>query len=530
MRKMVNEGHLLLPLLGNSIAEKYPELAKEWDYNLNFPVTPDKIMPASNKYAHWKCRRGHSYIAVVNARTQSNTGCPYCSGRLPIYGKTDFATKNPYWAERWDYDRNKDTPEEITWCSSKKRYFRCDKCQGSFEMAISHINRTIKKTRHCPYCANLKLLKGNNDLASVYPQLIQYWDQEQNSGLRPEEIIAGGKTKYWWKCENGFPHSFLTTIPVRAICGCPYCARTKVLEGFNDLQTTHPSIAEEWDLERNGELRPSGILSGSDKKAWWKCPECGKSYSMAVSNRIAGHGCRECKNRFGTSLPEQTIYYYVKKAFPDAVLHYSENKNELDVFVPSLRIGIEYDGLKYHNTPRKYRIDQCVNEYFEKKGIEIIRVREEGLPKLNGCKIYSCAIQKQKEALTNIIGSILSEDLLKTDNIDIDIGRDYQEIYASYKKDQGTKSLAYLYPELVTKQWDYALNAKLLPTMVTPGNEKIKCWWHCSKGHQFDKCIYSMVKSYNNKSRTEGCRLCLNGFLKEGRLKKNDIIQKISEK
>ena len=38
--------------------------------------------------------------------------------------------------------------------------------------------------------------------------------------------------------------------------------------GINDLRTVNPSLAAEWDTERNGGLRPEDIMAGSEKKAW----------------------------------------------------------------------------------------------------------------------------------------------------------------------------------------------------------------------------------------------------------------------
>ncbi len=45
------------------------------------------------------------------------------------------------------------------------------------------------------------------------------------------------------------------------------------------------------------------------------------------------------------------MYFYVKQKYPDAINSYKEiftNGMELDVFIPSERIGIEYDGQAWH--------------------------------------------------------------------------------------------------------------------------------------------------------------------------------------
>ena len=51
------------------------------------------------------------------------------------------------------------------------------------------------------------------------------------------------------------------------------------------------------------------------------------------------------------SFPEQAVYFYIKKAFPDAINSYKDifdNRMELDIYIPSIKVGIEYDGAKWH--------------------------------------------------------------------------------------------------------------------------------------------------------------------------------------
>jgi len=62
---------------------KFPEIASEWDYEKNNPLTPDKINPGSKKKVWWTCKKGHSYQATPNSRTSNGTGCPICAGRKP---------------------------------------------------------------------------------------------------------------------------------------------------------------------------------------------------------------------------------------------------------------------------------------------------------------------------------------------------------------------------------------------------------------------------------------------------------------
>ena len=53
-------------------------------------------------------------------------------------------------------------------------------------------------------------------------------------------------------------------VPMQAIH--PYCGDRKALKGYNDLRTTHPEIAREWNKERNGDLKPTDVIANSNKR------------------------------------------------------------------------------------------------------------------------------------------------------------------------------------------------------------------------------------------------------------------------
>ena len=40
----------------NDLLTKNPELAAEWDYEKNYPIRPEDIMPGRNKTAWWICK------------------------------------------------------------------------------------------------------------------------------------------------------------------------------------------------------------------------------------------------------------------------------------------------------------------------------------------------------------------------------------------------------------------------------------------------------------------------------------------
>ena len=154
-----------------------------------------------------------------------------------------------------------------------------------------------KLDTNCPYFSNYKVLKGFNDLATIYPEIAKEWHTTKNGGLKPDEFGAGTDKKVWWKCDKG--HEWEATIVTRTHyeASCPVCANRKLLVGYNDLATTYPEIAKEWHPNKNRNLKPTDLMAGANKKVWWKC-EAGHEWEALVASRTMQHqNCPYCSNQ-----------------------------------------------------------------------------------------------------------------------------------------------------------------------------------------------------------------------------------------
>ena len=277
----------------NDLETLYPEIAKEWDYEKN-DSKPSNFTAKSGKQVWWIDKYGHSWKSVINNRTVNHRGCPYCAHEKPIVGVNDLVTLKPELVKEWDYDKNGDLkPENYMPASNIKVWWRCSKCGHEFEALIS--NRS--KGTGCPDCAGHQIIHpGVNDLETLHPELAKEWDYEKNGGVKPSEVFPSSNKKYWWK--DSFGHEWQAKPNMRVMgTGCPYCSGNKVLVGFNDLETTNPELAKEWNYEKNNGLTPKMITKGSGKKVWWRCSVCGNEYEAYVGNRVKGYGCKICAKR-----------------------------------------------------------------------------------------------------------------------------------------------------------------------------------------------------------------------------------------
>lgn len=89
--------------------------------------------------------------------------------------------------------------------------------------------------------------------------------------------------------------------------GCPYCVGRKVLVGYNDIQTTHPEIAE---LLVN-ESDKTSYIYGTYTKLLFKCKACGKEFKSRPVNVKRTESCKFCKD--GISYPEKFMISFLNQ-------------------------------------------------------------------------------------------------------------------------------------------------------------------------------------------------------------------------
>jgi len=251
----------------------HPELSKEasgWN--------PNTYLPRKSRVG-WRCQLGHHWVATLDSRTgKEKTGCPVCSGRVVLAGFNDLASKFPELAKEafgWN-------PTQISAGSNKKLDWKCN---------LGHIypasidKRAGKDKTGCPYCRNLKILVGFNDLLTTHPEIAS-----QADGWDPTTVVFGTPQRLAWKCKSG--HPWKASVNSRDRNGCPVCSNQEIRPGINDIRTTHPAAASEalgWDV--------STISAGNTKSRLWKCP-LGHKYSKSPANKILrGDPCPVCSGR-----------------------------------------------------------------------------------------------------------------------------------------------------------------------------------------------------------------------------------------
>ena len=415
--------------------------------------------------------------------------------------------------DEWDNERNKCTPHDISYASSKNFWWIC-KLGHSWQARIG--NRTLLK-RGCPYCSGSKTLPGFNDfktwcIINKRQDLIQEWNNEKNE-ISIDNISPKNSRKVWWKCNLG--HEWDATIgsrtnPLRP-GGCPYCSKPpkKILVGFNDFESwcknnNRNDLLAEWDYENNSIL-PSEVTFGSGKRIWWKCSKAHR-WQAVINNRTCGSKtqCPIC-TRTQSSFPEQAIAFYLNSIF-DILQRYRINGYEVDIFIPKYKIAIEYDGRFFHDNEKTALRDKEKTDAIKKADVQLIRVKETtDIFKVDNNVIMFPAsngkyITKEFEmALFQMMNTIMRLANLQF-KFDINMSRDELKIRSYYMNTLKENSVATVYPELIP-EWDIEKNNGVDAFAFSAKNNK-KVWWKCINGHSW----YATINS--RTVRKLGCPFC----------------------
>lgn len=500
----------------NDFATIYPELVKEWHPTKNEDLTPQSIAPRSSRGIWWKCAVcQHEWKASASNRA-SGKGCPICSrkkqGEQKIVGLIEkngsLADIFPNLLSEWDYEKNEIKPENVTCHSNKRVWWRCSSCGYSWNIEVSH--RTDRGSG-CPVCAN-KVVMPWNSLEVLRPDLLEIWNNERNTSITAGQVTPGSNKKVWWKCKLG--HEWMATVTSISNGGsCPICNGRKVQADYNSLAALNPQLAKEWHPTKNKTLQPTQVTIGnSTEKVWWLCPS-GHEYQATIYNRNHGTGCPACQRELKTSFPEQAILFYFRKCTRAMSRYLLNGKTEIDIYLPELNVGIEYDGYRYHSgqeaRKKEMRKDKIVNE----AGIILFRVKEiksesEIIP--DDRAIY-CKYDANYRYISDVMLELMKRIAENTNRIlpvvDININRDSSIIYSQYIEGKKQNSLAEKETEL-TKEWHPTKNGYLRPNMISFSSAK-KVWW-------LGKCGHEWQASVDNRRHGNGCPICAGFQVLEG--------------
>ncbi len=234
-------------------------------------------------------------------------------------------------------------------------------------------------------------------LAEVYPDMAP-WFAESNV-VSFESLPQKSNIPRFWKCRRcavagrgvkTYERKVSDQIRTwRSGGGCFDCKGEAIsqshlarsLENAPSLEQSHPALLGEF--ARDNSLRPHELTAGSKKAVKWRCSKCSHTWSATPYTRaVLDCGCQRCSTTF--SKIEARFYAEFAVHFADTQWQFTDGGTlpEIDIFIPSLRLGIEVDGFRHQD---RHEQDRRKNDTLTEAGIDLIRVRQDVLSPIEPC-------------------------------------------------------------------------------------------------------------------------------------------------
>lgn len=435
---------------------KVKEAVEFWDFNQNdnLGLDPTKLLPYSDKKAHFVCNNGHDEFRKISDFTKSPR-CQTCQKSLlinvpktPLFLNEKFNTTEII----KDYINSDTRPVELA----------CPNCHYTWSWQ-TNLWRQRQYCPHCGYDGTEGSCEKNSFVSEMYrivtfrdanPEMAAIWDYERNGDATPDNTTWKSNNQYSFKCDNG--HIF--DVELQNLydkngnpLGCPFCREGTrlVLKGTNDLVTVVPETKLFWDFEKNDVL-PTTLTKASGYEANFKCNQ-GHSFIRKVYQFSADPRCPECKRY------ESAKKNSIKNLRPESYKFWDFEKNTLDPSITS----------PYLKEDAFWKCPDCGYEW----------------------------IQRISDRCTAKVGKCPSHDLKRV----------FSEEYGLRYND----SFSYKNPD-ASKFWNRELSNGLKPENTPKASAK-EVYMNCSRG----KHKPYLIKVCNIKNPPYGCPECVKEDVEE---------------
>lgn len=269
-------------------------------------------------------------------------------------------------------------------------------------------------------------------------------------------------------CEN---QDIISEYDLKSGKGCNVCAGKKILQGYNDLWTTNPKVAQ---LLKNKDIGYQ-INHGSHQKLEFICNECGKINLKCVKDVVKqGFSCQFCSDNI--SIPEKFLHYILSDIQIDfntqQKFKWSKNKR-YDVYISSIKTIMEINGMQHYeenNLTKRTLQEEQENDKLKEK-----------LAKENGIVNY-ITIDARYSELEYIKQSILNSQMAKMFDLD---NINWNSCFQKALKSRVV---------LAAKMWESGLFTYQIAQNLNISTTTIQSY--LKKANDIGLCIYDKTKNY----------------------------------
>jgi formylmethanofuran dehydrogenase subunit E len=497
-------------------------LMKYWAADLNLD-NPALIAIGTEHEYNWYCPNcGEPFKRRVSQMKNGSGLCKGCAHKQAtakheamMLANSKSIAEIPELIADWDYTQNTIDPANLSYGSSKLAKWICRECHKTYPRKI--VNQ-YHSTHLCKECAAKQGNENHRKNMAIYNEsvadrsnLIALWDWEKNT-RDPHDLSAKSGIEVFWKCPDC--QTTWKDKPCNRYDLLPHCMRCSmrihnnrrneraIAEG-GTWGANHPRLAKQWHPTLNGDITPFDITPNCCTPYYFLC-DYGHTYKVAPRERSERRaGCPFCNEHRRKSFTEQAIGYYLSKVIEVKCNYRILRNSELDVYIPTLKTAIEFDGLYWHSKITSIRRDLCKDEYCKRQGIRLIRVKEWRYNRNGMNTIYFVCKNDNYEWLIHCLC-----EKLKLPKINVNIIKDTPSILERLDLINIETSIAIKRPNAVAF-WNSDKNYPITPEKIGYKSRHVFAW-HCPEcGNDFEESVIAVSE------RKYICKKCGQKYMRE---------------
>ena len=312
------------------------------------------------------------------------------------------------------YDKYKD---EYTYISGYKSMtngkikIRHNKCNNIYEVLP---NNLLNNNRKCPYCSKNKKVTLDDFLDRLYNKYgnrYEYISEYKN-------MKSGTDNKVKLKCN--ICNNIIEINPDNLLNnnrGCKYCNEiNKKKLGLNKIKEYEKIFLSRFNKELSDEYELLSKYNGNNKYVTIKHKICNNIFKVTPNNLLGYNKtkCPNCSHRF--SQKEDELYEFIKSIYKYKIIRNKRllNNKELDIYLPKLKLAIEFNGLYWHS-------NKFIDKNYHLNKLNIAKNNN-----IHLIQIFEDEWDNNKDFIKKILKSII-------------IGKDYiNNKYIKYNKENNT--------------------------------------------------------------------------------------------
>lgn len=328
----------------------------EYDYSLVSYIN-------NNTHVSIICKK-HGIFKQTPHNHLKGQGCPECGK----YKNTRLDTTENFIEKASEVHENKYDYSKVNYTGANNKVKIICPTHGEFEQTpYAHL-----AGQGCPKCAIDRRWKNREDKIT-YDKFVERANKIHNGKYSYDKVeFVSMKTPVIIVCPEHGEFEQMPNHHIYGKCGCPKCVSTYQPTNDEFIERVQKIHGNKFDYSKT-------VYKTSHEKIKIICPIHGE-FEQVANYHMIGCGCPKCSHM--VSKPEIEITELIKSVYDGEVLTNVRNilshNRELDIYIPDLKIAIEYNGMVWHSEKfdkgKYYHLNKL--EECNKMGIKLIQIYE----------------------------------------------------------------------------------------------------------------------------------------------------------